>query len=112
MIENSRPAGEVPDEGTQDRLAQEVSPAPAHVHETDCSEFRLRIYEYMDGELGAEEHLRFEAHVRHCTVCLQQHRVDETIKGLIRRVEHVVVAPDQLRATIRARITQIRLQGP
>lgn len=81
-----------------------------HFHDTDCSEFMLRIYEYMDGEMGPEENLRFEAHVRHCTPCLQQHRVDQTVKGLIRRVEQATVAPATLRASIIARITTIRIE--
>ncbi|HHU10109.1 MAG TPA: mycothiol system anti-sigma-R factor [Intrasporangiaceae bacterium] len=81
-----------------------------HFHDTDCSEFMLRIYEYMDGEMGPEENLRFEAHVRHCTPCLQQHRVDQTVKGLIRRVESATAAPATLRASIIARITTIRIE--
>ena len=42
------------------------APVTPHYHDTDCSEFMLRIYEYMDGEMGPEENLRFEAHVRQC----------------------------------------------
>ena len=79
-----------------------------HYHDTDCSEFLLRIYEYMDGEMGPEENLRFEAHVRECAPCLKQHEVDRTVKGLIRRVEPRAVAPAALRASIVARITTIR----
>jgi mycothiol system anti-sigma-R factor len=88
-----------------------MTPAVPHYHETDCSEFLLRIYEYMDGEMGPEENLRFEAHVRECRPCLQQHRVDETVKGLIRRVAPQPVAPETLRASIMARITTFRLES-
>ena len=83
---------------------------PAHYHDTDCSEFLLRIYEYMDGEMGPEENLRFEAHVRECRPCLEQHRVDQTVKSLIRRVEPAAHAPETLRASIIARITTIRVE--
>ena len=93
-------------------------PAPAmtgdgvtpHYHDTDCSEFLLRIYEYMDGEMGPEENLRFEAHVTHCRPCLEQHRLDQAVKGLIRRVEPAARAPEALRASIIARITTIGLE--
>ena len=86
------------------------SSAVPHYHDTDCSEFMLRIYEYMDGEMGPEEHLRFEAHVRECTPCLRQHRLDQSVKGLIRRVEPATAAPAALRASIIARISTIRLE--
>lgn len=88
-----------------------MSEQTPHFHDTDCSEFMLRIYEYMDGEMGPEEHLRFEAHVRECPPCLRQHEVDQTIKGLIRRVEHAVVAPPQLRAAVIARITRVPIES-
>lgn len=85
--------------------------AMPHYHDTDCSEFLLRIYEYMDGEMGPEENLRFEAHVRQCRPCLEQHQVDQTVKSLIRRVETTPPrAPETLRASIIARITTIRVE--
>ena len=91
--------------------AGDVDPAAVapHFHDTDCSEFLLRIYEYIDGEMGREEHLRFEAHVRECAPCLRQHQVDQTVKGLIRRAAAPAVAPPGLRAAIVARITTIRV---
>lgn len=100
----SNPGGAVHPDGA-------TSPAIPHYHDTDCSEFLLRIYEYMDGEMGPEENLRFEAHVRECPPCLQQHRVDQTVKGLIRRVVPQAVAPEPLRASIIARITTFRLES-
>jgi anti-sigma factor (TIGR02949 family) len=84
----------------------------AHYHETDCSEFQLRIYEYMDGEMGPEENLRFAAHVRACAPCTKQHEVDQAVKGLIRRVQPAPAAPATLRASIIARITTVRLDPP
>lgn len=91
-----------------DQLMAASSGVP-HFHDTDCSEFMLRIYEYMDGEMGAEEHLRFQAHVRECRPCLQQHDLDQKVRGLIRRVTPSAVAPESLRASIVARITRIPL---
>ena len=95
------------DEAAAPPTAGDVTP---HYHDTDCSEFLLRIYEYMDGEMGPEENLRFEAHVRECRPCLEQHRVDQTVKSLIRRVEPAAHAPETLRAAIIARITTIRVE--
>lgn len=92
----------------QDRAGADSSAIP-HYHDTDCSEFMLRIYEYMDGEMVAEEHLRFQAHVRECRPCLQQHDVDQKVRGLIRRVTPSPVAPESLRAAIVARITTIQV---
>jgi len=83
--------------------------ATPHYHDTDCSEFMLRIYEYMDGEMGPEEQLRFQAHIRECRPCLRQHDLDQMVKGLIRRVTPRAVAPESLRSAIVARITTIRM---
>lgn len=93
--------------------ARGAAPDDPHFHDTDCSEFMLRIYEYIDGEMGLEEHLRFEAHVKECAPCLRQHQVDQTVKSLIRRAEPAARAPESLRASIMARITTIRIEpGP
>jgi len=103
------PTGPLPG---HDHTGSDLHPAVPHYHDTDCSEFLLRIYEYMDGEMGPEENLRFEAHVRECQPCLKQHQVDQTVKSLIRRVEPDAVAPETLRASIVARITTIRFGAP
>jgi mycothiol system anti-sigma-R factor len=108
VSEHEPDSGPVPAEGTQGGVQPLVEP---HYHETDCSEFLLRIYEYMDGEMGPEENLRFQAHVRECPPCLKQHQVDQTVKGLIRRVEPTSVAPETLRASIVARITTLRFEA-
>ena len=104
-----RPEGEPTENPTGP--ASELQEVHPHYHDTDCSEFLLRIYEYMDGEMAAEENLRFEAHVRECPPCLRQHQVDQTVRSLIRRVEPAAVAPETLRASIVARITTIRFES-
>ena len=38
---------------------------------TDCSEALLRIYEYLDGELGPEECAKIQAHLDECAPCAE-----------------------------------------
>ena len=70
---------------------------------TDCSEALLRVYEYLDGELGPDE----------CGPCLKEYDLDTTLKALVKRSCECEQAPDSLRTTIMSRIsmTVIRVDG-
>ena len=80
---------------------------------TDCSEALLRAYEYLDGELGAEECAKIQAHLDECGPCLREYDLDTTLKALIKRSCGCESAPDSLRTTIMTRIsmTVIRIEG-
>ena len=80
-----------------------------HVHGTDCTEALLRAYEYIDGEMGALDSAKIQAHLDECERCLQQYELEKTLKALIRRSCAGESAPAQLRLTILARITTIRV---
>ena len=79
---------------------------------TDCSEALLRVYEYLDGELGPDDCARIQAHLDECGRCLHQYDLDTTLKALIKRSCGSEHAPDTLRTTIMSRIsmTVIRIE--
>jgi mycothiol system anti-sigma-R factor len=72
---------------------------------TDCSEALLRVYEYLDGELGPEDCEKIQAHLDECDPCLKQYDLDTTLKSLIKRSCGCETAPDALRLTIMSRIS-------
>ena len=80
---------------------------------TDCSEALLRVYEFLDGELGAGDCARIQRHLDECGHCLKQYDLDTTLKSLIKRACGCEAAPPTLRMTIMERIsmTVITIEG-
>ncbi|MDV3220018.1 mycothiol system anti-sigma-R factor [Intrasporangium sp.] len=78
--------------------------APA-AGQTDCSEALLRVYEFLDGELGPSECAKIQAHLDECGPCFNEYNLDTTLKSLIKRSCANEHAPDTLRTAIMARIS-------
>jgi len=77
---------------------------------TDCSEALLRVYEYLDGELGPDEVAKIQAHLDECGPCLKEYDLDTTLKSLIKRSCESEHAPETLRLTIMSRISMTVIQ--
>ncbi|MEO7132389.1 MAG: mycothiol system anti-sigma-R factor [Dermatophilaceae bacterium] len=92
--------------------AEEVAgtAGPGRLGPTDCTESLLRVYEFLDGELGPEDCARIQAHLEECSRCLQQYDLDITLKALIKRSCGSEHAPDALRTTIMTRISMTVIQ--
>ncbi len=82
---------------------------PAHV--TDCSEALLRVYEFIDGEMGPEDCAKIQAHLDECGNCLKQYHVDQALKAMVKRSCACEEAPVELRTTILRRLTMIRIES-
>ncbi len=79
-------------------------------HETPCQEVLARVYEYLDGELTLHDVARIRQHLDECAPCLTEVDLDLVLKALVRRSCGCEQAPEDLRAKIMVRITEIRLQ--
>ena len=79
-------------------------------HETDCLEVLDRVYEYIDGEMGAPDYAKIKQHLDECGPCLRQYDLDEAVKALVRRSCACETAPDQLRLRILTRINEVRVE--
>jgi len=75
----------------------------------DCSRARLQLFEYLDGEMDANDCVKIREHLAHCGPCLQEYDIDQIIKALVRRSCDCEAAPTELRTQIMSRITTFRM---
>ena len=76
---------------------------------TDCSEVLHRVYEYLDGEMTANDTAKIKHHLEACGPCLREYDLDQAVKALVKRSCHEQ-APTELRLQIMTRITTIRYE--
>ncbi|MBB2985809.1 mycothiol system anti-sigma-R factor [Terracoccus luteus] len=81
------------------------SPSPAAPTKAECSEALLRVFEFLDGELGPDDCAKIQAHLDECAPCLQEYDLDTTLKAIVKRSCGSEQAPDVLRSTIMSRIS-------
>jgi mycothiol system anti-sigma-R factor len=79
-------------------------------HETKCTEVLARVYEYLDGELDEHDVAKIRQHLEECRPCLSQYDIDLALKALLRRSCTCEPAPEELRARIMIRITEVRAE--
>jgi mycothiol system anti-sigma-R factor len=79
-------------------------------HDTDCSEVLLKVYDYLDGEMGPDDCRKIKQHLNECGHCLKEYDIDQMLKALVRRSCGSEHAPAQLRLQIIARITSVRVE--
>ena len=75
---------------------------------TDCSEVLHRVYEYLDGEMTADDTEKIKLHLDECGPCLKEYDLDQALKALVKRSCESEEAPVELRTQIVARITTLR----
>ena len=78
--------------------------------DADCAEVLARVYEYLDGELGAQDLLKIREHLDDCGRCLRQYDLDVVMKALVRRSCGCDHAPADLRQRILVQISQVRVE--
>lgn len=82
----------------------------AEQHPFDCSEFSLRVYEYIDAEMNDADCVRLRAHLDECGQCLDEYERDMVLKALVRRSCACQPAPATLRLQILARLTTVAVE--
>lgn len=82
-----------------------------HAGHGDCSEVLHRIFEYLDGEMSADDVRRVAAHLGECRPCLAEQDLDVALKQVVRRSCQGETAPMAIRTQIMARITMIQVEN-
>ena len=75
----------------------------------DCAQALAKVYEYLDGELAANDLDRIREHIVDCEPCLRQYDLDIALKALVRR-SCQESAPADLRQRIMIKITEVRIE--
>jgi mycothiol system anti-sigma-R factor len=77
---------------------------------SDCSEVLHRVYEYLDGEMTADDTEKIRHHLDACDPCLKEYDLDQALKALVKRSCACEEAPVELRLQVMARITTLRVE--
>ena len=70
----------------------------------ECKEVLIRLWEYLDDELRAEEAEAVAAHLRRCCDCYPAYRCDRALLELLARQRKTCSAPSGLAMSIRIRL--------
>ncbi len=95
-------------EGSRGRPGGHASAATPTV--TDCTETVLRIFEFLDGEMGPDDCARIQSHLDECGPCLREYQLDQALKMVVKRSCGCEPAPVALRTTILHRLTMVHLE--
>ena len=78
--------------------------------DVDCTQFVLRVHEYIDEEMTETERERLRRHLAACAPCLDEYRRDVLLKALVRRSCACEQAPPTLRVNILTHISMTYVQ--
>jgi len=77
-------------------------------HDVDCSEVLDAVYEYLHDELDEQRLAVIRQHLDECGHCLSEYGLEQVVRDLVHRSCRCTPAPQTLRMTILARMTQLR----
>jgi anti-sigma factor (TIGR02949 family) len=103
------PTSEHPDTEHPDTEHPDTEHPDTEHNEFDCSRARLKLYEYLDGEMAPDDCTRIREHLAQCAPCLQEYDLDQMLKALVRRSCSSEAAPMQLRMQIMSHITTFKM---
>lgn len=74
----------------------------------DCADARIeRLYDYLDGALSHKDLVEIKNHLEDCPECAEEHDLECLIRSVVKR-SCTEVAPATLKASILARISQVK----
>ncbi len=105
-----QPGAQVPPEDRPDGSHRHHPSRVSSRSVVECSEALLRVFEYLDGEMGEDEHAAVRAHLDACAECLRQFDIDQMVKVVVKRSCQPERAPAHLHASIVQRLTVVRVE--
>jgi mycothiol system anti-sigma-R factor len=81
-------------------------------HEIDCGEILNEVYLFLDLECSDDRRGAIKEHLDECTPCLREYGIEQEVKALVARCCGADRAPDELRETLRAKITALVVETP
>jgi mycothiol system anti-sigma-R factor len=80
-------------------------------HDVDCVEVIRQVYFYLDNE-GLDDHARDEVrqHLDECGPCLREFGIEKEVKALVARCCGSDTAPEDLKARLRTKLAEVRVE--
>ncbi|MER7275047.1 mycothiol system anti-sigma-R factor [Dactylosporangium sp. NPDC000244] len=75
-------------------------------HETDCSDVLAEVYLYLDLECADERRTVIRDHLDECSPCLREFGIEQEVKALVARCCGSELAPAELKARLRAKLSE------
>ena len=79
-------------------------------HDTGCSEVIESVWVYLDGEIDEAQCAKIREHLDECSPCLRQFGIEKEVKALVARSCGSDHAPDDLKARVRAKLLEVRIE--
>ena len=80
---------------------------PAAEASADCREVLTEVYLYLDLECSEERRHVIKQHLDECRPCLREYGIEQEVKALVARCCGQERAPAELRAKLRAKLSEL-----
>jgi mycothiol system anti-sigma-R factor len=79
-------------------------------YDIDCVEVIRQVYVYLDGEIDATDRDCVQSHLDECGPCLREYGIEQEVKALVARCCGGETAPEHLKARLRAKLAEVRVE--
>jgi mycothiol system anti-sigma-R factor len=80
-------------------------------HETDCQDVLEEVYLYLDLECSDDKRGLIREHLDECSPCLREYGIEQEVKALVARCCGAELAPAELRARLRVKLSELVVQA-
>jgi mycothiol system anti-sigma-R factor len=80
-------------------------------HETDCQDVLEEVYLYLDLECTDDQRSLIREHLDECSPCLREYGIEQEVKALVARCCGSELAPAELRARLRVKLSELVVQA-
>jgi mycothiol system anti-sigma-R factor len=77
--------------------------------EVDCREVITEVYLYLDLECSQDRRRTIKQHLDECSPCLREYGIEQEVKALVARCCGQETAPAELRARLRAKLSELHV---
>ncbi|WP_027345852.1 mycothiol system anti-sigma-R factor [Hamadaea tsunoensis] len=76
----------------------------------ECEDVLDEVYLYLDLECSDERRQLIKSHLDECSPCLREFGIEQEVKALVARCCGAEKAPDELKARLRAKLSEISVE--
>jgi mycothiol system anti-sigma-R factor len=78
----------------------------------DCGVVISEVYLYLDLECSEDRRSLIRTHLDDCSDCLREYGIEHEVKALVARCCGDETAPDELRARLRVKLSELTVELP